>query len=329
MNKFGEFVLKGLRKVYTKTFNSQSELLSSENDPDKASEIISGYLLSDKPCMIARFGSTELNAISNWHCVKYKKKSILRFIKGGYPQWWWNELALKQLETHSGFFPSNIETVERFSRMMINDMSLVDVLGSWRPEEVYFSSELRFAQKVKLLWLEPYWSKMPWSRTLEGKRVLVVHPFAEDIISQYNNRRELIFKDKKVLPRFASLRVIKAVQSLGGESNGFKDWFEALEWMKEEMDKEPYDIALVGCGAYGFPLAAYAKRTGHKAVHLGGALQLLFGIKGQRWENINYGVKRAGIRPGVYLSLMNEYWIRPCNSRKPLNAEQVEGGCYW
>ena len=26
-----------------------------------------------------------------------------------------------------------------------------------------------------------------------------------------------------------------------------------------------YDIALKGCGAYGFPLAAYAKETGHQA----------------------------------------------------------------
>lgn len=49
--------------------------------------------------------------------------------------------------------------------------------------------------------------------------------------------------------------------------------------MKDEIDKRDYDIALIGCGAYGFPLAAHIKRSGKKAVHLGGALQLLFGIK--------------------------------------------------
>lgn len=74
---------------------------------------------------------------------------------------------------------------------------------------------------------------------------------------------------------------LEAVQSLGGSNNKFQSWFEALQWMEDEMDKTDYDICLIGCGAYGFPLAAHAKRKGKKAVHLGGALQLLFGIKGK------------------------------------------------
>lgn len=32
----------------------------------------------------------------------------------------------------------------------------------------------------------------------------------------------------------------------------------------------------------GFNLASYAKRNVHQAIHMGGALQLLFGIKGKR-----------------------------------------------
>ena len=120
------------------------------------------------------------------------------------------------------------------------------------------------------------------------------------------------------------------MQSLGGEDNGFKGWFEALEWMKQEMDKEPYDIALIGCGAYGFPLAAHSKRTGHKAVHLGGALQLLFGIKGKRWENPNY-CKNWHMNPlDFYVKMMsNPYWVRPSLYAKPKSAEKVEDACYW
>jgi hypothetical protein len=157
---------------------------------------------------------------------------------------------------------------------------------------------------------------------LEGKHVLVVHPFAEDIINQYKNHREQLFEDKRVLPKFASLRVVKAVQSLGGESNGFQDWFEALDWMKTEMDKASYDVALIGCGAYGFPLAAHAKRTGHKAVHLSGALQLLFGIRGKRWDS-NYNTIYN------YSSLFNNYWTHPQEHTKPLGFNKVEDGCYW
>lgn len=85
------------------------------------------------------------------------------------------------------------------------------------------------------------------------------------------------------MPDF-DLITIKAVQSLGGGEQ-FQSWFDALDWMKAEIDKHDYDICLIGCGAYGFPLAAHVKRLGKKAFHLGGALQLVFGIRGRRWEN--------------------------------------------
>ena len=93
--------------------------------------------------------------------------------------------------------------------------------------------------------------------------------------------------------------------------------------MENEVDKHDFDIALIGCGAYGFPLAAYVKRKGKKAVHFGGSLQLLFGIRGNRWENPNYNPIYN------YANLMNEYWVKPGSVEKPQNAEKVENACYW
>ena len=236
---------------------------------------------------------------------------------------------MNQMQQWSGFFPPTPENMQRFGDLMLEDIKALDLLGCWVQSEAWFAKELNQAQKVHLRLLEPFWSTNPWTRYLKGKRVIVVHPFAEDIIPQYNRHRTQLFANPDILPEFASLRVIKAVQSLGGENNGFKDWFEALDWMKNEIDKEEYDICLIGCGAYGFPLAAHVKRQGKKAIHLGGALQLLFGIKGKRWENPTYGVKEWGIPYGSYSTLMNEYWIRPGESGRPQNANQVEGGCYW
>ena len=74
------------------------------------------------------------------------------------------------------------------------------------------------------------------------------------------------------------------MQSIGGGKGEFATWFDALEWMEQEVDKREFDIAIIGCGAYGFNLAAHIKRKGKKAIHLGGATQLLFGITGKRWE---------------------------------------------
>lgn len=162
--------------------------------------------------------------------------------------------------------------------MMIEDAKEVDLLGSWLKQEYYLDSYMHSTNKVSLLSLDPFWSKQPWTRILKNKKVLVVHPFVQTIERQYQ-KRELLFKNPNILPQF-KLTTIKAVQSLGG-SNKFNNWFEALDWMKAEMDKVDYDICLIGCGAYGFPLAAQAKRKGKKAVHLGGSLQLLFGIRGK------------------------------------------------
>ena len=129
------------------------------------------------------------------------------------------------------------------------------------------------------------------------------------------------------MPQF-ELTTIKAVQSLAGEKVGFEDWFEALDYMKAEIDKVDYDICLIGAGAYGFPLAAYVKSIGKKAVHVGGSLKLMFGIKGKRWENPLYGVQELGIQ-GKYPALFNEHWIYPGDENKPKNANIVEGACYW
>lgn len=320
MNRIIHFILKALQKVYIRIGKNNLIIPLKENNQDKVSQLIYDKLMSDDPCMIARFGSTELNAITNYRGIKQYKNHYIDFIKGKSPQWWWNKKGLEEIFTCSGFFPPTPQMVSKFSEMMINDMPLVDILGSWRPQENYFKEELKQASFVNLELLNPYWSKIPWTKALRGKKVLVVHPFAETIKKQYA-RRELLFKNPEILPEF-ELKTIKAVQSLGG-NNQFNNWFDALQWMKNEMDKIDYDICLIGCGAYGFPLAAYAKRKGKKAVHLAGALQLLFGIRGARWENPHYNETYN------YAALMNEYWVKPSENEKPQNAQQVEGACYW
>lgn len=154
----------------------------------------------------------------------------------------------------------------------------------------------------------------------KGKKVLVIHPFAETIKKQYE-KREHLFENPDILPEFEKLTVIKAVQSIAGNSSetGFKDWFEALDFMKNQMDQSDYEIALIGCGAYGMSLAAHAKRQGKIAVHMAGWTQMLFGIYGNRWIEDQPEFKKY----------INEYWTRPGIDERPKNAEKVEGGCYW
>lgn len=255
--------------------------------------------------MIARFGSVEIKAI-----IYPKLTWILRQS--------FRKQIFSTMSINAGFFPSSNESIYRFSALMIEDMKLLDVLGSWRMEERFLQHNFPSAKRIQLSALEPYLQKDPWSEVLKDKKVLVVHPFNETIEQQYFNKRELLFNDPRVLPSFQTFETIKAVQTIAGNKGAFNDWFEALDFMKNEVSRKDFDIAIIGCGAYGFPLAAHVKRMGKKAVHLGGATQLLFGIKGKRW------IDREDFK-----SIINEHFVFPNVQDKPQNSNQVEGGCYW
>lgn len=328
MYKPSIIILLTLRKIFTKIFSVEiKEFDRGFTDPNKASDLIYNLLASGKPCMIARYGAFELASVVNCLGVKNAQHSCLKYISGKSPQWWWNKRLMKFMQSNAGFFPSTEENLMKFGEMMVEDSKQLDILGSWLPDEKTMITSFNLnLTKVTLLALEPYWSKNPWSRILEGKKVLVIHPFASLIEQQYKEKREILFDDKQVLPKF-DLKTIKAVQSLGGDCE-YSDWFEALSSMKKQMDATDYDIVLLGCGAYGFPLAAHAKRMGKQSVHLGGALQLLFGIRGKRWDNPNYGIQEFG-KQNTYKTLFNDSWVYPSASYIPSNAKQVEGGCYW
>ena len=316
-------LLKKLRRRYIERHDlPQPRPLNKEMDPDIISSHIREKLLSPEPCMLSRFGAVEIGCVVNYLGIYHQKRKIIKYIKGEAFPWWWEEETMYPMRNNAGFFSATPELLKRFSEMMIEDMPLIDILASWRFEEEYFSKELQNAYKIDFEPYNPFWSDVPWTAALENKKVLVVHPFAETIQKQYL-RKELIHKDPRVLPTFA-LQTIKAIQTIGNQGDGrFETWFDALEFMKNEIDKMDYDVCLLGCGAYGMPLAAHMKRSGKKAVHLGGSLQLLFGIRGARWENSNYNATYN------YSKLMNEFWVKPSATETPSKAQQVEEGCYW
>ena len=118
------------------------------------------------------------------------------------------------------------------------------------------------------------------------------------------------------------MRTLKAVQTLADNVDSrFSNWFEALNYMYVQAMKIDFDVAILGCGAYGMPLAAMLKEAGKQAIHLGGVTQILFGIKGKRWEEA---------REYQYIrEMMNENWTYPLESEKPKSAQKIEGNCYW
>ncbi len=326
MNKYFILALKAARMLYFRKRRLGPRPFSGVAWNDTTSpEMLANLVKSDKPYMIARFGATEMDYIANKYAIKHGW-SALQFIKGEVPLLHKDDSVLmSKLCNLSGFFPDgNPELGERFYQLMLDCIPELDLLGSWMSYESLFA-HMHNASHVNLANLEPFDSSgKPWSKYLEGKKVLVVHPFASTIERQYATKREVLFENPDVLPEF-ELLTIPAVQSLGGcKPEGLDTWFDAFDHMKKQIDVVDYDVCLLGCGAYGFPLAAHVKRQGKQAIHMAGALQLLFGIKGKRWTE-QYG--SDGNNP--YLKLFNENWVFPDAAEKPASADKVEDACYW
>lgn len=273
-------------------------------------------LAADKPCMIARFGSVELQSIVD-SLYPTTLKNAVRFVKGDIPAWGYAPSTQKTMRINAGFFPATSEMLNRFSKLMICCMKEVDILGSWRPEENEVIGLMPQCIRVPLYSLEPYYFEKTWMPALEGKKVLVIHPF-ENTIRKQHKQLDGLFVNSEMAPKY-ELKTIKAVQSIAGNQPvGFDNWFEALDWMKGEIDKTDFDIAIIGCGAYGFPLAAYVKQNGKKAIHLGGATQYLFGI-----------ISNAAEQNLEFRNLINEFWVRPSIEETPQGIEKVENSRYW
>lgn len=287
-------------------------------NPTDTQRRIYEMMLSPDPCMIARFGSVELQAVVDY-LNPPTLQNAFRFVKGEVPSWGYAPSTKRTMRINAGFFPATKPMLDRFGKLMMDCVPMVDLLGSWRKEEFMVMPYMSKVTRVPLYALEPYYFDNPWTPALEGKKVLVVHPFEDSIRKQHaEGRYKHLFADKRITPNY-ELQTLKAVQSIAGNKPAeFDDWFQALDWMKSEIDKRDFDIAIIGCGAYGFPLAAYVKQIGKKAVHLGGAVQNLFGIQ-----------SNASVVNTTLANQMNEYWIRPNKDETPSNYELVENSRYW
>ena len=321
MNKIAVGLLKVARFLYIKLLRlpDQKHYLKLDYHGQAASDFIKEMLTSNNPCMICRLGSTELKAILNYFDIicngSYFSKSI-KYIRNETGPFWWEDKIKFLMHNNAGFFPPRAEYLERFANMMLRDIRNVDVLGSWLDDEVRLGKFLLNASIIGLKDLEPYYHSNPWSEVLDSKRVLVIHPYEESIKKQYK-KHSVLFKDPRVLPKF-ELKTLKAVQSIAANNTDFSNWFDALSYMKKRVSCIDFDIAIIGAGAYGLPLASFVKSIGKKAIHLGGATQILFGIKGKRWDELPF-----------FRQLYNENWVKPLPAETPHNFQIVESGCYW
>jgi len=257
-------------------------------DANSGNLAVGQLLQKNTPLMVTRFGSVELSCIYNYLQLETGKVSR------------WDKQVVYNMWNNAGFFPNTPKMLERFAEDAIHDLQQVDAMAVWHNEGEKEVVEQYCPHTCFMLLesLDSYLYDMPWSQALQHKKVLVIHPFAKSIESQYKKHQH-IFPNKNVLPDF-ELKVLQAVQSRGKNPVPFASSFEALDYMREQITAQDFDTAIIGAGGYGQALAAFIKKLGKQAIHMGGATQILFGIKGSRWDKMP-----------AFSNLYNEHWVRP------------------
>jgi hypothetical protein len=270
----------------------------------QGNDLLRQQLESGKPFMATRLGNYELRIVVNY----------LYFQKENRKTRW-----LPSIQQAEGIFPKTPNSLQRFADTYLEEIPKVDVLGVWfnTGEEELFKKHCPGARLMDLWGFESFLFQNPWTAILESKRVLVIHPYDRSIQKQYS-KRDLLFQDSAVLPLF-ELKTYRPFNIYTDMVDESRTWFDELDKMKQEINAIDFDIALIAAGPFGLPLAGHIKMIGKQAVHIGGALQLLFGIIGQRWETMEQS------------QFFNEHWVRPSVEETPeLDMRmKADGGCYW
>jgi hypothetical protein len=274
----------------------------------EGNDFIRSVLHKGLPSAMGKIGSSELLALR--HYLKTRKENNRDVI--------W-EKHRKELYVNAGVFPPVGAVFDRWVETFLEAIRHVTVLGVW-----FHAGEAKIVKKycssgrlVPIRSLEPYYSNEPWSEVLSGKRVLVLHPFVDTINKQCQRRLEIWPGQPEILPAF-ELMTIKTPLSAARVKSPFSDWFETVSYLKSRMESLTFDVAVVGAGAYSLPLVVHARKLGKIGIHLGGATQILFGIKGLRWD-----------RHPVISTFYNSAWRRPSNEETPQENFDPEVGGYW
>lgn len=241
--------------------------------------------------------------------------------------------VFRHMVINAGLFPARPETLDHWAEYMLqNVLPVMDLMVEWNPsaklhEHYFLEAHSPHSKRTVLRALEPYYELDPSNRyTLaipEGAKIAIVSPFADTILEQ-SSKLPAIWTCTPVWNTAHTFIPIQTFYSplVAGERHQWSprlhDWHAACDDIVEKVIHVGAKYVLIGCGAMSLPLAAALKQAGCIAIHTGGATQILFGIKGRRWDSHN-----------IISKFYNDAWVRPSAHEIPERAAAIENGCYF
>jgi hypothetical protein len=156
-----------------------------------------------------------------------------------------------------------------------------------------------------------------------GRRLLIVCPFAE-LLRERATRETFEAVWARTGKRWFEPASVEAIEFPYGFARSTQERYatciDLLDEVAGGMQACDYDVALIAAGgALGIPLAAAARGHGKVAISLGGHLQALFGVLGDRWRS-------SAEWRRLYL---NDAWVDMPASYRPAPGEAPRADRYW
>ena len=294
--------------------------MAIEKGAEEIRKCIEEALAKKEGALIGRNGTIEL-------------ETLLFRLFGSAPNQQYPASIAKRMELHAGIWPASKNSIDRWVFMMLEAIRNTDVLvaGWYEPLKIHEEKLLQqtntLAPRIPLRSLEPYYvsPEERWTTLLAGQRVAVVSSFTKSMSEQLENR-ELIWPvaPDSLLPAnvewvfFQTGYAPSLAMGVAGWPSDIISWDVAVNSIVKKVVSSQASIALIGCGGLGMLIGSELKKQGIVAIVLGGATQVLFGIKGKRWETHS-----------VISHFWNDAWVWPKPTETPRGASLIEGSCYW
>ena len=302
-------------------------------------DAIQKAITNNKPIVIGKIGATELLLI--YQTILQNQGRINNFIN-----------STIQEAINTGLHPPTKEVFKLFVNIYLEAIKEINVLASWNDnllqvEEMLWNQFIKSSNPTKpivnpneikgivdLTSLESFYTTPDnwWQNLYKNKTILIISPFTKSISKQlkYPQRDKVWsgkwnnFWDKSIKFKYIKFSHPYAILSKEEQEKYPTTFIDVIEKYKNEINQiGDFDIALVGAGCYSISLCSYIKTHSQQtAFHLGGGLQMMFGVYGNRWF-------QNGNPSDFFKEYINDNWIRPSGDEVPEGFRKQENGAYF
>lgn len=240
------------------------------------------------------------------------------------------ELALGfQSVRAAGVFPTDPDFLRCWCARYVEHVRQLDWIGVW-PE--LWTAQLELLRWHGLEGRAMHWKDQQPDRSspadedrcylpaLRGRRVLLVSPFATLLRERATRSTFEAVWARTGKPWFEPAAVEAIDLPYGFEPETRSRYATALDLLDEvadELRRTDFDVALIGAGGLGVGIAGVVKSLGKVGISLGGHLQVVFGVLGDRWRSKGSWQRRY----------FNDAWIDMPERYVPQRGQTLEN--YW